>query len=79
MFKRLTHERSQAESNRAQRLENLSGAFAVVSHQDRILILDDVLTTGATLEAATQALLADHPGTLVYQGAVFYTPETFEV
>lgn len=47
---------------RAQRLRNLRGAFAVepsraaVLHGQRLVLLDDVMTTGATVHAATLAL-----------------------
>ena len=49
---------------RVERLANLSGAISVApKHADRVrgkhlLIIDDVLTSGATLEAATEAALA---------------------
>lgn len=47
---------------RAQRLRNLQGAFAVEPARaaalrgQRVVLLDDVMTTGATAHAATQAL-----------------------
>ena len=49
---------------RAQRLRNLRGAFALeplAAHQvagRRVLLVDDVMTTGATLHTAAQVLLA---------------------
>ena len=45
----------------AQRIANLSGSFTAhpdVCHGRRVLLIDDVYTTGATLCAATDALLA---------------------
>jgi ComF family protein len=53
----------QHELPRAQRLHNLRGAFAVHPQhvqrlaQAHVLLVDDVTTTGATLQAAAQALL----------------------
>jgi ComF family protein len=53
----------QADLDRAQRLANLKGAFIAPSQHPELvgrslLLIDDVLTTGATATAATQALLA---------------------
>ncbi|PKQ20924.1 MAG: ComF family protein [Actinobacteria bacterium HGW-Actinobacteria-6] len=46
---------------RDERRENMAGAFAVhpaVPVPSRVLVVDDVFTTGATLDGATRALLA---------------------
>ena len=55
--------RSQVGLSRAARAENLSGAFRVASAEQhrvrgrRVLLVDDVMTTGATGNAAARALL----------------------
>lgn len=52
----------QAELNREQRLVNLSGAFIVLTPSQvvdqTILLVDDVATTGATLDEAAKVLVA---------------------
>lgn len=52
---------SQVGTNRAQRLSQLENAFAVrkraLIRGNRILIIDDVLTTGSTLNECAQALM----------------------
>ena len=55
--------RQQVGLTRAQRADNLQGAFKVPAsarprlEQKRVLLIDDVLTTGATANAAARALL----------------------
>jgi predicted amidophosphoribosyltransferase len=55
--------RPQVGLSRAQRGDNLQGAFRVPVEQrpmlkgKRVLLVDDVLTTGATANAASRALL----------------------
>lgn len=59
--------RPQVELSGAQRLENVKGAFAVGRGKEqaiegrRVVLIDDVITTGATMTAATRALLAAGP------------------
>jgi predicted amidophosphoribosyltransferase len=59
---------SQTQKTRAERIENMDGAFAVQNEKalenKHILLIDDVLTTGATLESCAMAILKV-PGTHV--------------
>jgi ComF family protein len=60
----------QTRLDRHQRRENVAGAFALAAGAaeslagKRIALVDDVTTTGATLEAAAEALLAAHPAAI---------------
>ncbi len=59
---RTQHTSSQTHKNRQQRLENMKGVFTV-KEPDRLkgkhlLLIDDVITTGATTEACCLSLLA---------------------
>ena len=51
----------QAKLNKAQRMKNLQGAFKVVDKKlvkgKRVLLVDDVLTTGTTVNAVSEKLL----------------------
>jgi predicted amidophosphoribosyltransferase len=42
--------------SQSQRMENLRGVFVARQSEHRVLLVDDVATTGATLLAATEAL-----------------------
>lgn len=56
---------SQTHKTRLERLENMENAFEVIAFNSlenhHILLLDDVLTTGATLEACALTLLKANP------------------
>lgn len=74
LIKRKIYGRSQTSKNRQERFENMSEAFMLANHSlnldnKRILIIDDVITTGATLEACCQVLLS-HFNCLVYIATV---------
>ena len=61
-LRRTANTQTQTQKNRAQRWENVATVFEVETPMAivgrRILVVDDVLTTGATLEACGTALLA---------------------
>lgn len=61
VLRRVRHTKSQATLNAVEREQNMRGAFGVVSEnliQDKkIIVIDDVFTTGATLKACARELL----------------------
>jgi len=63
LLTRVKHTQRQVGLTKAQRRENLQGAFRVSGHAKarlrgkRVLLVDDVLTTGSTANAASRALL----------------------
>lgn len=61
-LRRTRHTESQTNKSRAERVANVSGVFSIAApsllKDKHLLLVDDVLTTGATLEAAALALLA---------------------
>ena len=60
-LKRTRYTTSQTGFNRAARMENLRGAFQMRQHHDvrnlHLLLIDDVLTTGSTVEECSKILL----------------------
>ncbi len=70
---------TQTKKNRQQRWENVKDAFDLGNKSDvenkHILLVDDVLTTGATLEACAQKLL-DIKGSIVSIATLAYAYDT---
>lgn len=67
---------TQTHKSRIDRWRNIEGRFELMDHRSlagkSILLLDDVLTTGATLEACGQTLL-EIPGISLYIASLAYT------
>lgn len=59
-LRRVRHTQSQVDLSHAERQRNVDGAFAPFRLREarRVLLVDDVCTTGATLDAASHALKA---------------------
>ncbi|WP_279628506.1 ComF family protein, partial [Streptomyces swartbergensis] len=74
----------QSELNSRQRLDNLAGALAVVPGGARLLsggpvvLVDDVMTTGASLAEAARAVRAAGPVSNAAGAAAVYGGETWE-
>lgn len=69
LLSRTRHTEAQTTLNRAERLKNMTGAFTVSQTQpfptSPLIIIDDVVTTGATLQAAKAAILKANPNATV--------------
>lgn len=61
MLRRFRATKAQASLNRAHRLQSLTDAFRALPsvRGKRVLLVDDVVTTGATMEACTRALIRE--------------------
>jgi len=66
--RRTRHTGSQTRKSRFQRWENVSNIFAVnpkIKEYQHVIIVDDVITTGSTIEAMILSLRAEHPDLLI--------------
>ncbi|NJM15224.1 MAG: ComF family protein [Bacteroidales bacterium] len=68
--KRVHYNKTQTRKGRLDRLENVQGIFRVLKPQrikgKHILIVDDVVTTGSTIESLATELLANGAGTISF-------------
>lgn len=59
-IKKVKHTKEQKKLTKEERIKNLIGAFEVTSNEDiknkRVLLIDDVMTTGATIDECTKIL-----------------------
>lgn len=73
-LRRNSYGRSQTKRHRRERLLEMEGAFGIgkelISSNSHVLLLDDLLTTGATLTAAT-AVLTELPIRALTLGSIF--------
>ena len=76
VLRRTHYQHSQTSKSRQERFENMEKAFSLGPgypdlHHKRILIIDDIVTTGATLEACC-SLLLEHVECTVYVATVSF-------
>ena len=62
LISRTRYQKSQTQMSRQERFENMASVFSLCDdppdlHDKMILLIDDVVTTGATLEACSQVLI----------------------
>ena len=68
-LQRIVDTNPQKELNDAERMKNLKNAFKIGQNKiklDQILLVDDIYTSGATVEACTRVLLAAGAGMVCY-------------
>lgn len=73
---RTKHTETQTKKSKAERWENVSSIFTVQNESfitnKSILLIDDVLTTGATIESCAQTILNEKKGGKVYIATIGY-------
>lgn len=71
---RKSHDKSQTQKNKEERYKNVKGKFAFHENSlnglKHVMIVDDVLTTGSTLEFATRAIYESENTTKVSLGTI---------
>jgi ComF family protein len=76
VLERATFSETQTKKSKYQRWENVKGVFEIKNPDlftgNHVLLVDDVITTGATMEAATQCLIED-AGAQVSVAAMAFT------
>ncbi|MCC7051280.1 MAG: ComF family protein [Bacteroidia bacterium] len=71
LIKKVAHTKTQTKRGRISRFENMSETFSVINSNEikklsGVILADDVITTGATLEAIAQLLLKENPSLKIY-------------
>lgn len=76
-LRRTRNTAAQTELTTDKRAENIRNAFSVqqIINVERVAIIDDVVTTGATVSAASKAISAIYPDVQVDVWAICLTPE----
>lgn len=76
-LRRVRNTQAQTQLTTGKRSTNTKNAFAVqqIINADRVAIVDDVITTGATVSEASKAISATYPNIQVDVWAICVTPE----
>ncbi len=74
--------KAQKKLSKEERIINMVDAFnceQLIREELHILIIDDVITTGATIASAAKTILQRNPNCRLYGATVFYTPNKSSV
>jgi ComF family protein len=77
-LKRARHTQAQSQLDKTDRLANMENAFCLVDDIDcdHIAVIDDVLTTGATVNSACKAIVSAYPDIRISVWSMAVTPLT---